>query len=190
MSSSDPNIWEIWKRLDALEKAARGILPGYAMPKPEDQHAKDFEERQTDAFDAIKKKFGSENPATCLTDGSPVTADHRDIRPNGMQKGYVVLCPEERDKGISRVKAKNSDFVETMRAVARRLARNKDDRVITADDLREWLKQHPEIGEPSHYNCFGAIFSKNKDFEFSGFTISKQKQGHGNRLIRWRLVVV
>lgn len=45
----------------------------------------------------------TEEPKTCLTDGSPVTSDHRDIDPaTGQQKGYVVLCPEERDKGFVR----------------------------------------------------------------------------------------
>lgn len=38
-----------------------------------------------------------------LTDGSPVTPDHRDINPEtGMQKGYVVLSDEERAKGFIR----------------------------------------------------------------------------------------
>jgi hypothetical protein len=38
-----------------------------------------------------------------LTDGSPVTPDHREIDPaTGMQKGYVVLSPEERAKGFVR----------------------------------------------------------------------------------------
>ena len=37
-----------------------------------------------------------------LTDGSPVTDDHRDLKPNGQQKGYVVLSPEERAKGFVR----------------------------------------------------------------------------------------
>ncbi len=97
------------------------------------------------------------------------------------------LALAERDRGIARVKAKNADFVETMRGVARRLARNNPDRTVTADDLRDWLKQHPEIGEPSHFNAFGAIFSRNPDFEFHGYYTSKQKQGHGNRLIRWLL---
>jgi hypothetical protein len=40
--------------------------------------------------------------ATTLTDGSPVTPDHRDIKPNGMQKGYVVLSEDERAKGFVR----------------------------------------------------------------------------------------
>ena len=40
---------------------------------------------------------------TTLTDGSPVTADHREINPaSGMQKGYVVLSAEERAKGFVR----------------------------------------------------------------------------------------
>ena len=38
-----------------------------------------------------------------LTDGSPVTPDHREIDPKtGMQKGYVVLSAEERAKGFVR----------------------------------------------------------------------------------------
>jgi hypothetical protein len=44
---------------------------------------------------------------TTLTDGSPVTSEHRDIDlTSGMQKGYVVLSAEERAKG----------FVEPVRA--------------------------------------------------------------------------
>lgn len=39
---------------------------------------------------------------TTLTDGSPVTEDHRELRPDGMQKGYVVLSDEERAKGFVR----------------------------------------------------------------------------------------
>lgn len=40
---------------------------------------------------------------TTLTDGSPVTADHREINPTtGQQKGYVVLSDEERAKGYVR----------------------------------------------------------------------------------------
>lgn len=37
-----------------------------------------------------------------LTDGSPVTKDHREIEPSGMQKGYVVLSEAERAKGFVR----------------------------------------------------------------------------------------
>lgn len=40
---------------------------------------------------------------TTLTDGTPVTPDHREIDPaTGLQKGYVVLSAEERAKGFVR----------------------------------------------------------------------------------------
>jgi hypothetical protein len=43
---------------------------------------------------------------TTLTDGSPVTPDHREIITDGIragqQKGYVVLSEEERAKGFVR----------------------------------------------------------------------------------------
>lgn len=41
-------------------------------------------------------------PDTCLTDGSAVADDHKELKPNGQQKGYVVLAPEERAKGFVR----------------------------------------------------------------------------------------
>lgn len=37
-----------------------------------------------------------------LTDGTPVTPDHRELKPNGQQKGYVVLSEEERARGFVR----------------------------------------------------------------------------------------
>jgi hypothetical protein len=37
-----------------------------------------------------------------LTDGSPVTDDHRELKSNGQQKGYVVLSDEERARGFLR----------------------------------------------------------------------------------------
>lgn len=40
--------------------------------------------------------------AVALTDGSPVTDDHRELRADGQQKGYVVLTAEERAKGFVR----------------------------------------------------------------------------------------
>jgi len=43
-----------------------------------------------------------DKPKTELTDGGPVTDDHREIKDNGQQKGYVVLTKEERAKGFVR----------------------------------------------------------------------------------------
>lgn len=37
-----------------------------------------------------------------LTDGKPVSDDHREIKPDGQQKGYVVLSAEERARGFVR----------------------------------------------------------------------------------------
>jgi hypothetical protein len=37
-----------------------------------------------------------------LADGSPITPDHREIKPNGQQKGYVVLSDAERARGFVR----------------------------------------------------------------------------------------
>jgi hypothetical protein len=44
----------------------------------------------------------TEAPKVTLTDGSPVTPDHRKLRPDGQQNGYVVLSAEERAKGFVR----------------------------------------------------------------------------------------
>ncbi len=42
-------------------------------------------------------------PKTTLTDGSPVSPDHREINPaTGQQKAYVVLSEDERAKGFVR----------------------------------------------------------------------------------------
>jgi len=41
-------------------------------------------------------------PNTELSTGKPVTKEHRNIKPNGQQEGYVVLTKEERDKGYVR----------------------------------------------------------------------------------------
>jgi hypothetical protein len=53
---------------------------------------------------------------TTLTDGSPVTPDHREINPvTGQQKGYVVLSAEERAKGY--VEPVRSTYVHVCGAV-------------------------------------------------------------------------
>lgn len=40
--------------------------------------------------------------ARTLVDGEPVSADHRELKPNGQQKGYVVLSAAERARGFVR----------------------------------------------------------------------------------------
>jgi hypothetical protein len=48
------------------------------------------------------KTLPVDRSACVLTDGTPVTDDHRDLQQNGQQKGYVVLSEEERSKGFVR----------------------------------------------------------------------------------------
>tara|TARA_R110000787_G_scaffold3148_4_gene12643 strand:- start:37972 stop:38292 length:321 start_codon:yes stop_codon:yes gene_type:complete len=43
-----------------------------------------------------------ESAKTTLSDGSPVTGDHAELKANGQQKGYVVLSDDERAKGFVR----------------------------------------------------------------------------------------
>ena len=44
----------------------------------------------------------SDQPKVELAGGGPVTDDHRELKDNGQQKGYVVLSAEERAKGFVR----------------------------------------------------------------------------------------
>ena len=44
----------------------------------------------------------SEEPRTTLSDGTQVYPEHRNLRPDGQQQGYVVLAEEERAKGFVR----------------------------------------------------------------------------------------
>jgi hypothetical protein len=58
------------------------------------------------AWERFKRAIGItpvrvDRAACTLTDGRPVTPDHREIEPaTGMQKAYVVLSAEERAKGF------------------------------------------------------------------------------------------
>jgi hypothetical protein len=58
------------------------------------------------ALEVARRKAAAEIPvdrdARTLTDGSPVADDHRDLKPSGQQKGYVVLSESERAKGFVR----------------------------------------------------------------------------------------
>lgn len=60
--------------------------------------SKQFEEIQRNEA----AKIPVDRSSVELAGGGPVTADHREIKPNGQQKGYVVLTREERAKGFVR----------------------------------------------------------------------------------------
>jgi len=91
--------WKILKAHTELEKieAALAQDPVSAMLQMLPKGA-EIDEAELLRYWAICKA-----PATTLTDGSPVTEDHREIDPaTGMQKGYVVLSVKELDKGYVR----------------------------------------------------------------------------------------
>ena len=94
----------------------------------------------------------------------------------------LFTARRRRDAGIARVSSKNAAFLEAMRGVARMICRQKGS--VTADDLREWAARN-DI-QPSHANTWGAVFHRS-EFEPSEFVVSKQIQGHSNRIRLWRL---
>ncbi len=97
----------------------------------------------------------------------------------------LSLALKNRDRGIERTAAANATFLETMRSVARMIARKQG--TVTADDLREWAAAHPsEVEKPTSQNAWGAIF-KGKEFEVVDMVMSRQVQGRGNRIFRWKL---
>lgn len=86
---SFPKCWHQEGEIVASE--IRALLP--AVP----------EQSRTEIFQMeVAKAPPTGRSQVTLTDGSPVTPDHRDIKPNGQQKGYVVLSEAERAKGFMR----------------------------------------------------------------------------------------
>lgn len=78
---------------DAIKALAAGKL---------DEHLTAWQQINR-AAQAAKEPQPVDRNARTLTDGSPVTPDHREIDPaSGQQKGYVVLSAEERAKGFVR----------------------------------------------------------------------------------------
>lgn len=56
---------------------------------------------ENEMFRSHCKECGRE-PRTTLADGTQVYPDHRRLKENGQQEGYVVLAEEERAKGFVR----------------------------------------------------------------------------------------
>ena len=64
------------------------------------QSERDSEERRES--ERRRNVVPVDRSAQCLANGSPVTPDHREIGPDGMQRAYVVLSAAERAKGFVR----------------------------------------------------------------------------------------
>lgn len=92
---------------------------------------------------------------TTLTDGSPVTPDHREIDPKtGMQKGYVVLSAEERNKG----------FVEPVRQSYLHLKCGRETRMGRA--LAETYARQPEFYTGTFCAFCGSHFPVGEEGQF------------------------
>jgi len=86
-----------------------------------DKYANRSEQAACDKREAEARKKAESVPVDrdcmVLTDGSPVTPDHREINPvTGQQKAYVVLSEAERKKGFVRP-VRRSYVHKTCRAV-------------------------------------------------------------------------
>jgi hypothetical protein len=99
----------ILDRLDVLEKRIEEIdyrTIGLQRMGPNRRAEEDLEVRRRRVIEAIVETAKNVPPPdrsqVSLADGSPVTPDHREIKDNGQQKGYVVLTDAERAKGFIR----------------------------------------------------------------------------------------
>lgn len=105
----EAKIAELEQRIRDLEFRS---LPLGPRPKTDAEVLED--NRLLDAIiEDVKKQTGGDllvgdeippvdRSKRCMLSGNPETPDHRDLRPDGMQKDYVVLCPQERAKGFVR----------------------------------------------------------------------------------------
>ena len=58
--------------------------------------------RESQEAERLKNIPPVDRSKRCMTSGNPEAPDHRELLPNGQQKDYVVLCPNERAKGFVR----------------------------------------------------------------------------------------
>ena len=93
----------------------------------------------------------------------------------------ITRARQERDNGIKKVSENNHEFLTILRQQARIICHQKG--WVCSDDLREWADRNGL--KPSHPNCWGAVF--NKDFIPGEYIVSKQVQGHCNRIKKWVL---
>jgi len=93
---------------------------------------------------------------------------------------------ELRDKAVAAAVTKDANraFVDAMRAVAYRIAREKGE--VSANDLRDHAERHGIT--PPHPNLWGAVFLCN-GFEFVRFTESSVPCRHGSAVRVWKLAL-
>jgi hypothetical protein len=95
------------ERLDLLEKRIDELdhrTIGHVRFGPTKHSEAETAARQRAAVEKIIEKIvpPADRSQVCLTDGEPVADDHRELKDNGQQKGYVVLTESERKRGFIR----------------------------------------------------------------------------------------
>lgn len=102
------NIAVLIRRVDALEKEVARLTRQSRTTQPmgpSPAQDAEFEEERKKKIEEIVKSLEPlpvDRSQQTLTDGSPVTPDHRELKENGQQKAYVVLSQAERNKGYIR----------------------------------------------------------------------------------------
>jgi hypothetical protein len=104
---SDTNLFDLVPSLRRLNEMELDELRAFERQMhdviPEIQRA--IRERQRLAEEAKRRLAESvpvDRAAVMLADGSPVTPEHRELKDNGQQRGYMVLTEAERAKGFVR----------------------------------------------------------------------------------------
>ena len=98
---------EIIARLESIEGRVTALeLPNVRLgpnPKQDEELDRDRERVVKQIVDAAKRPEVPpvDRSKRCMLSGEKETPEHREIDPaTGMQKDYVVLCPQERAKGF------------------------------------------------------------------------------------------
>lgn len=102
-----PQYWTKEKLEEALNRsdlAAEVTLPieqARELFELVTAHCYPSKNNMNDVVDRIVREE-TERVKTTLVGGAPVTSDHRDLKPSGQQKNYVVLSEADRKKGFVR----------------------------------------------------------------------------------------
>ena len=93
--------------------------------------------------------------------------------------------PEERAKatGIARAESANWRNVQIAREIARELYLHHG-APVSADDVR--VEMSSRFPDQTYGNWMGSVFRRS-EWEPAGFTLSRTKGRHSNRLLTWRL---
>lgn len=87
---------------------ARADMPALRIPSPAELRSIQASPAWRDVLGPVRdlirdsKAPPPDRSAVSLSTGAPVTPDYREIQPDGMQKGYLVLSDDERAKGFVR----------------------------------------------------------------------------------------